>query len=78
MASESTKGDQNTFGDTVSKISTGGVKNIEAAYQRQGASEHHTPEYAGTLGSQEGSNAGKAPGLRAAQGKSQEVCFFSG
>jgi hypothetical protein len=49
---EYAKGDKGTFGETITSL-TPGIKNIQAAYTRAGASHDHTPGYAGTLGSQE-------------------------
>ncbi len=52
-ASNTTPSDQSSFlGDLLSG-KTQGVKNIEAAYSRAGASKHHTPGYASKLGSQQ-------------------------
>jgi len=57
------KGAHGTFGG-MSFGSTAGVKGIEAAYSRAGASTHHTPGSASKLGSQEqnGANEGKGFG----------------
>lgn len=46
------KGDKGTFADLLSG-KTPGVRNIEKAYSRAGANNHHTPGYASKLGSQE-------------------------
>jgi len=46
------KGDKGTFGDIITNL-TPGVKNIQAAYSRAGATNHHTPGAASKLGSQE-------------------------
>lgn len=59
------KGDKGTLGDFISNvIKTPGVKNIEAAYSRAGATNHHTPGSASQLGnqSQVGANEGKGVG----------------
>jgi len=71
-STESAQGDKNTFGDTVSKLNIGHTAGIEKAYQREGADENHTPGYANRRGDEESANVKNAPGLGAAQGKSQE------
>ncbi|KAF8863418.1 hypothetical protein BDZ45DRAFT_670370 [Acephala macrosclerotiorum] len=59
---------------------TPGVRNIEAAYSRAGASNHHTPGSATKLGSQDQVGASEAQGVgsqKFADGFSdqrQEVC----
>jgi len=42
-----------TSGSWLSDVRIPGVANIEAAYSRAGASNHHTPGYASQLGSQD-------------------------
>ncbi|TVY86782.1 hypothetical protein LAWI1_G003290 [Lachnellula willkommii] len=51
-----------TIGDLLSG-KTPGVKNIEAAYSRAGASNHHTPGSASKLGSQEQAGASAQQGV---------------
>jgi hypothetical protein len=57
------KGDKTTLGSFFSNISTPGVKNIEAAYSRAGASNHHTPGSASKLGSQDQQGASEHQGV---------------
>ena len=57
------KGDKTTLGSFLSNISTPGVKNIEAAYSRAGASNHHTPGSASKLGSQDQQGASEHQGV---------------
>jgi hypothetical protein len=49
---EYSKGDRSTVGDMVTNM-TPGVKSIQAAYSRAGATDHHTPGAASKLGSEE-------------------------
>lgn len=62
-AEEQKKGDTGLLGGLLSG-KTPGVRNIEAAYSRAGASNHHTPGSATKLGSQEqfGANEGQGVG----------------
>ena len=46
------EGDKGTFGDMITNL-TPGVKNIQAAYNRRGAADHHMRVAAAKLGSQE-------------------------
>lgn len=57
------KGDGGTFGELVSNMKTPGVKNIEAAWSRAGASNNHTPAAATKLGSQDQLGASESAGL---------------
>lgn len=73
------KGDRGTFADLLSG-KTPGVKNIEAAYSRAGASAHHTPGHASKLGSQEQLGTNEAQGVgsekfsKGFSDQRQEVC----
>jgi len=57
------KGDKSTLGSLFSGIGTPGVKNIEAAYSRAGATNHHTPGSASKLGSQDQEGASEHQGV---------------
>jgi len=57
------KGDKSTLGSFFSGIRTPGVKNIEAAYSRAGATNHHTPGSASKLGSQDQEGASEHQGV---------------
>ncbi|TVY20385.1 hypothetical protein LARI1_G000948, partial [Lachnellula arida] len=59
-----------TIGDLLSG-KTPGVKNIEAAYSRAGASNHHTPGSASKLGSQEQAGASAQQGVGSAKFKDE-------
>ncbi|KAH7364420.1 hypothetical protein BKA65DRAFT_546301 [Rhexocercosporidium sp. MPI-PUGE-AT-0058] len=59
-------GEKSFLSDLVSG-KTPGVKNIEAAYSRAGASNHHTPGAATRLGSQD-----QTPGAQSHQGVGSE------
>lgn len=78
-AQEQKKGDIGLLGGLLSG-KTPGVRNIEAAYSRAGASNHHTPGSATKLGSQDQVGASEAQGVgsqKFADGISdqrQEVC----
>jgi hypothetical protein len=75
---EYAKGDKGTFGETITNL-TPGVKNIQAAYIRAGATHDHTPGSAGRLGSQEQHNRNKLARARATgdekEGKEVCICF---
>lgn len=59
--------DKVTLGDLVSSVKTPGVSNIEKAYSRAGASNHHTPGSASKLGSQDQNGASEAQGVGSAK-----------
>ncbi|ATZ46353.1 hypothetical protein BCIN_01g09640 [Botrytis cinerea B05.10] len=56
-----------TISDFLPSLKTPGVQNIESAYSRAGAGNHHTPGYASTLGSQS-----QKPGSEGVQGVGSE------
>ena len=68
---EYSKGDKGTFGETITNL-TPGVKNIQAAYVRAGATHNHTPGHASTLGSQEQHDRNKV--AREGGSGTEEVC----
>ncbi|KAK2628194.1 hypothetical protein QTJ16_002840 [Diplocarpon rosae] len=77
------KGDTTTLGGLLSgAFKTPGVKNIEAAYTRAGASSNHTPGAASRLGSQDQVGASEHAGrgsTKASEGTSdprQEPSFI--
>lgn len=57
------KGDRGTFSEMISNLKTPGVKNMEAAWSRAGASNHHTPGVATKLGSQDQPEASESAGV---------------
>jgi len=58
------KDGKGTFGEFLSNaVKTPGVRNIEAAYSRAGASNHHTPGSASKLGSQDQQGASAYQGV---------------
>jgi len=61
-AEEQKKGGTGLLSDLLSGR-TQGVKNIEAAYSRAGATNHHTPGYASKLGSQDQTGGSEARGV---------------
>lgn len=67
--SDSTPAQEQKKGDTTSVLGgllsgkTPGVRNIEAAYSRAGASNHHTPGSATKLGSQDQVGTSEAQGV---------------
>ncbi len=75
------KGDTSTLGDLLSgNFKTQGVKNIEKAYSRAGASNNHTPGSASKLGSQNQVGASENQGIGSKKftdgisDQRQEVC----
>jgi hypothetical protein len=67
------KSEQGTVGETITDL-TPGVKNIQAAYKRAGASHNHTPGYAGQLGSQEQHHRNRRAREEGKGPKEAEVC----
>lgn len=59
---ENNHGDTNSLGDMLTG-KTNGIRNIEAAFDRAGATKHHVPGHAGSLGSDD-QGAGNDPGIR--------------
>ncbi|TVY49321.1 hypothetical protein LOCC1_G000694 [Lachnellula occidentalis] len=68
MSSEDKRTTSSNLGDLVSGI-TPGVKNIEAAYSRAGASSKKTPGAGAKMGSQEQAGANAHQGLESGSSK---------
>jgi hypothetical protein len=61
--SNENKSNGGTFGEMISNLKTPAVKNMEAAWSRAGASNHHTPAIATKLGSQDQLSASGSAGV---------------
>jgi len=68
-AEDGPQGDKPTILGGILSGKTWGVQNVEAAYSRAGASNHHTPGYASKLGSQEQPTDGQGVGSDNFKGK---------